>query len=388
VQLATTVVFVALVAGLVFAGYRASLRITGGTDLEVTDPAAPGYVAEVKPTPVDLLVLTDGEDRLAAGVVVAAGPEGSGGVVLPVPKHVAVPGTANLGTPTPPEELRTVEDVFAAGGAEEVRNRLGEGLTFGFSSVTEVPLSTMEELARLAGPIDVTVADNLLELGADGEETLRYRAGQLTLQPEEVVPFLSFNGSNEIVPNQELRHDAVWRALLEGLADVDREQLEPIGRGLGAQGAPSVGELVADLLDDEVRFDTVPLEGVPVPGTLYRYYAPDPAALPAFVVRNVPSPTSGVPGQRARVRVLNGTTDRDALTPIVPKVVAAGGEVTMIGNAGSFDEATTRVEYSAPEARTAAEQIALALGVPAQRVRTQGPISVDVEVVVGGDRSS
>lgn len=387
-QVATTVVFVGLVAGLGWVGYRSTLSITGGSSLEVTDPEAPGFVAEVKPTPVDLLALTDADGALVAGLMLAAGPEGAGGVVMPLPADMSVPGVPGLVPPVRVEDLRTLEQVFDGGGVQELRNRVGESLTFGFTSVAEVPPTTMEELAALAGPITVTIPENVLELQLDGEEVVRYRAGEVTLQPDELGPFLAFSGSNESVPNQELRHDAVWKSLVTALADVDRERLERIGRRGTAEGGPGVGELLAGLLDGEVRYDTVPLEAIPVPDTIYIVYGPDPAALPTFVVRNVPSPTSGVPGQRARVRVLNGTTDPAAVNAVVPKVVGAMGEVTLVGNAESFDVATTRVEFSVPEARFAADQIAQALGVRAQRVDRPAPGSVDVDVVVGGDRTS
>jgi len=105
------------------------------------------------------------------------------------------------------------------------------------------------------------------------------------------------------------------------------------------------------------------------------------------VARVVPFPTSAVPGQRARVELLNGTTDKDAALLVAPKVVAAGGEITLLGNADSFDVTATQVHYPVPEAREAAEEIASALGVTA----TAAPASsggVDVSVIVGSDRTS
>lgn len=390
VQVATSVVFAAAVVVLGYVGYRATLLITGGTNLEVTDPEAPGFVAEVQPTPTDLVAITDAEGNLAAAVILVAGEGGSGGTVIPLPRDMSVPGSTGLVPPVRVEDLRTLEQVFADGGVEELRSRLGEALTFGFSSASVAGPEEFEALARMAGPISITSPDNLLELRPDESEVVRWRAGPVTLQPEEVLPFLSFGGSNESVPNQEVRHEEVWRALLGALEGRGPRELAAAGEpGDGEAGttSPGLAALLGEVLSGDVLYESVPLTPTRVPGTIYIVYPPDAAALPAFVTRTIPSPASGVPGQRARVRVLAGTRDEVAVAAAVPRVVAAGGEVTLMGNAESFDEQTTRVEYVVPEARAAAEAIAAALGTTATR-SPEEVANVDVDVVVGRDRSA
>jgi hypothetical protein len=136
-----------------------------------------------------------------------------------------------------------------------------------------------------------------------------------------------------------------------------------------------------------VRIEPVPITSAPVPGTFMVVYTPDPAALPAYVARTVPFPTSAVPGQRARVRLLNGTTQKQAALLVSPKVVAAGGEISLLGNADSFDVESTEVQYVVREAKPAAEAIATALGVKATKApATAG--SIDVNVIVGRDHAS
>ena len=158
---------------------------------------------------------------------------------------------------------------------------------------------------------------------------------------------------------------------------------------------PSEGEeqeLAAELLADSVgtgtRFELVPMLAVPLnvtpPVTLYRI---DQMAMPTWVASEVPFPISAFPGQRARVELLNGTTDDAALQLVAPKVVGANGEISFTGNAESFEVATSRVEYASDEAKAAAEQIAAALGLTA----TPDPdaaTNVDVVVVVGADQLS
>jgi hypothetical protein len=379
-QIGSTILFLGLLVGLGWAGYQASRKITGGGNAKVTDPNEPGYVAEVRPTPVDMVAVTGTSGALVSTLVVTEGAGGKGGSVSVLPASTYLPQFAESGPVFMPQAM-------AEGGLDGLRQRLGSALTFGFTSAEQVPAATVESLAQQAGPVKVDIVDNLIEKAPNGTETVKYRAGQVTLQPAEVVPFLEFTGADESVPNQTLRHQAVWEALLGALKGKDLS-------GVDAGPAPADGSagsgflgLLPGLLGGDISFDQVPLHVIPVPGTTFVAYAPDQAGMPAFVARFVPFPTAATPGQRARVQLLNGTTNKDAVVLTSPKVVAAGGEISLIGNAESFDVATTRVEYVVPEAKAAAEAIATALGVTATKgAKASG--SVDVDVVVGRDRAT
>ena len=379
-QVISTGLFLALLAGLGWVGYQSSLRITGGNSSKVTDPSEPGYVAEVRPTPVDMVAVTDPSGALASVLVVTEGADGKGGTVSALPATVVAPETGGAG----PVFL---SKALADGGLDGLRQRLGVALTFGFTSAEEVSSATIEALAAAAGPITINNVDNLIERAPNGTETVKYRAGDLTLQPNEITPFLAFAGADESVPNQALRHQAVWEALLGALEGKDLSGIDTGPAPTDGSAEPGFLGILPGLLGGTIAYDQVPLAVVPVPGTLFKAYVPDQAALPTFVARTVPFPTSATPGQRARVRLLNGTTNKDAAVLVSPKVVAAGGEISLIGNAESFDEATTRVEYAVPEARSAADAIAQALGVQATKgAKASG--SIDVDVIVGRDRSA
>lgn len=380
IQGLTTFVFLALLVGLGWAGYQASLHITGGGEAKVTDPNEPGYVAEVRPTPVDMVAVTDGTGKLVSVLVITEGADNKGGTVSVLPASVVAPEFEG----NPPVFLSSA---LADGGLDTLRQRLGTALTFGFTSAEQVPAATVEALATKVGPITINNVDNLIARAENGTETVKYRAGELTLKPSEVVPFLGFAGADESVTNQALRHQAVWEALLKGLQGKDISGIDAGGTQAGA-GSGDTGflGLLPGLLGGNVAYDQVPLTVIPVPGTLFKAYVPDQAAMPTFVARTVPFPTAATPGQRARVRLLNGTTKKDAAVLVAPKIVAAGGEISLIGNAESFDQASTRVEYAVPEARSAAEAIATALGVQATKV-AKGAGSVDVDVIVGQDKA-
>lgn len=383
-QLGSTIAFTALVVALAFTGYRASLLITGGGTSKVTDPKAPGYVAEVRPTPVDLVAVTGEDGSLASVLMVATRPSGSGGTVSVLPSTVSPgPGADN--------SYRSLRALFAEGGLDELRSQLATGMTFGFTSAEQVSAQMMKAITGLAGPITVSNVDNLIDSSDRGKlnydrrsEVVRYRAGEVKLQADQVTPFLAFDGLGESQDSQLLRHEQVWKQLFGALAGKD---LSRLGKDGSSNGGAASADLLTQLVGGDVTFETVPTAPRAVPGTIFTAFTPDPAALPTFVSRVVPFPTSAFPGQRARVELLNGTAKKDAALLVAPKLVAAGGEISLLGNAPSFDVKSTRVEYLAPEARQAAEQMAGALGVKAVAA-TSSSGGVDVRIVVGGDRTS
>ncbi|UDY35754.1 LytR C-terminal domain-containing protein [Dermatobacter hominis] len=388
-QLGTTLAFVALLVGLAVVGYRASLLITGGGTDKVTDPKAPGYVAEVRPTPVDLVAVTTDDGTLAAALIVSSSGGDAGGTVSALPATMSAgPGEDGLYPP--------IGDAYATGGLDELRSVLGTGLTFGFTSAEEVAAGDFKAFTGLAGPLTVKNVDNLIDnsergkIQADPEnESVRYRAGDVVLQPDEVITYLGFAGVGEKPDRQMLRHLTVWEQLLNALKGKDLSAIgaSSAGDGVSGGGASAVAELLSELEGGTVRYEPVPLVQQPIPGTYFTTMVPDAAALPTYVARVVPFPTSATPGQRARVELLNGTSKEDSALLAAPKVVAAGGEISLLGNAGSFDVAATEVEYLAPEAEQAADEIAKALGVTATEATSQSG-GIDVRVTVGGDRTS
>ncbi len=376
--------FAILLVGLVVVGYRASLLITGGGASKVTDPKAPGYVAEVRPTPVDMVAVTGDDGSLASVLIVATSPSGTGGTVSVLPASVAPgPGADNF--------YLTLKALYASGGLDELRSQLATGMTFGFTSAEQLSSQSMKALGGLAGPITVANVDNLVDSPERGKLTMdkatqvvRYRAGEVHLQADQLTPFLGFEGVGEAPDSQLLRHEAVWKQLLTSLKGKDLTQL---GKGSGSNGSGAAVDLLTQLVGGEVSFETVPTAPKPIPGTIFTAFVPDSAALPTYVSRVVPFPTSAYPGQRARVELLNGTGRKEAALLVAPKVVAAGGEISLLGNADSFAVAATKVEYLAPEAKPAAEQIAATLGVRATQA-SSGSGGVDIRVVVGADRTS
>jgi hypothetical protein len=393
VQAGVTALFVVALVGLVLAGWNTALRITGGDSVEVTDPDAPGYVAAVRPTGVTLIAFT-GEPVLVPPADPATGgvPSGattpslatmllvierSGGdrTLVPIPASITLWDFED----SVPADATTV---FASGGIDVLRLRLGADLTFGTTSAVTAPVSMLDDLAASVGPVTISLPDDVLQAGADGEVMVRYPAGTLTLEPSAVAEFMSFPGLDESKANRALREQLVWEALLGAAGGSGAPLTIPT---LG-EDAAAVAELIEDSVDPATRFELVPLTALPLfvdpPATIYRI---DQAAMPTWVAAEVPFPVSAFPGQRARVELLNGTADDSALQLVAPTIVAANGEIAVTGNAESFDVAVSRVEYSSGKAQAAADQIAEALGVTATDTADL-PADVDVVVVVGADK--
>jgi hypothetical protein len=372
-QVVFTVVAAGLLVALVAVGWRSAMRITGGSDEIVTDPAAPGYVAEVRPTPVTLIAVTGDGEELIALLIVIDDPGTDGVTAVAMSPHTLLWDFEESGP-------KSAVNVFAEGGPDVLALRLGADLGFGSTETLVVPGSAVVELASGDGPVEISISDEVFsgEPDADpGDVELRYPSGRLELQPEEVDDFLAFTGYRESETARALRSAAVWEAVAgRVVAEADVPDDEDL---------VAFVELLARLDEPSTTYQVVPMTPVPLnvapPVTIYRI---DSEAMPAWVARNVPFPKAAYPGQLATVALLDGSGDAAALSRVAPTVVGAGAEIALTGNAESFDIATTRVEYHREEANAAAEEIAAALGVTA---RAGDRSSVDVTVVVGKDRA-
>jgi LytR cell envelope-related transcriptional attenuator len=125
-------------------------------------------------------------------------------------------------------------------------------------------------------------------------------------------------------------------------------------------------------------------------------FAPDDARIPELVSRAVPFPLSPSPGRRVRVRLLNGTPDADLTPAAARQLVEAGAEITIAGNAATFDVSETTFAYESSEQRDEAEQLADAFGVGSVEEgggASESPSAtaaaaedeIDVTIVLGSD---
>ncbi len=381
-----TFLFVVALIGLGFVGWKSALKITGGRVSEVTDPAAPNFIAKVEPTNVDLVAVTAADGSLVTALLLLSDPAGKQkGADAAANTVVVVSGGLILwefeGAPP-----FSAANIYASGGIDALSLRLGADLTFGTTSSSEVPSTVIDELAAAAGPLEINLPDNVLGPDESGALVVKYPAGALVLPPEQVTEFLGFLGAEEQELSRSLRLQMVWVKLLEAVGASESSTKSSLSLPSSAsQGLKSFAELFSQMSNAQISLTTLPTTEI----VLYvsppvRVNQIDELAIAGWVGEFVPFPVSAYPGQRATVSMLNGTTDKRLLNLSAPKVVAGGGQISLAGNAASFDLATSTVEYTESGSKAAAEAIAQQLGLPATLITDQNS-NVDVTVTMGQD---
>lgn len=371
-----TLVFVAGLGVLGWQGYRTGLDLRGGSSLDAPrDPTAPGYEAQVRPTQVHLVTHQTAGGTIGDVWLLVEGPDRKGGAVIVVPSVMVVA----------PEgmEAQNLERLAKSGGLDKVREAVERAVGLGVTDATEVPYQQMVELMSVPGGISFTNPDTVVQSSPNGDRQIVHAAGSLTLEGADAVAYLDRYSDGE---NQIKRHSRgqvlveAWLAALAkkgGAPSLDAAQT----------GGVDLTSIVDDLAAGPVTVTEVPLEAVPIPGASgFNVFRPAASQMPEFVSRLVPFPASAFPGQRARTRILDGVPDPAKRLEAALPVVAAGGEVIILGNASSFGRTATTVEYHDPSKAQAATAIAARFGVTATQSPNQTD-AYDVTVTLGSDAS-
>lgn len=367
-----TVVFVAGLVTLGWKGYSTSLELRGAASLDARpkDPKKPGYEAQVRPTEVRLLAHTTASGALGDLQVLVEGPRGtdggpgSGGTVVFVPSVLVV--TPQGGTPT------NLEKLFEAQGFEAVVTAVAEVLNAGITSPTLLTHEEMVALLQPAGTLTFENPDTIYETSAPGKREILFPAGQVSLDAQQAVDFLDRYAEGENQIKRHTRGQALWDAWLASLAKIP-----------APASGDDPGAILARLAAGTHSTQAIPIQSVPIPGSDgFSVFRPDAAAMGPFVAGVVPFPTAGTPGQRLRVRLLNGTTDLGANLTAVPKVTGAGGEVVLLGNASRFGATSTTVEYGDATLAPRVEALAAAVGGTATTIEETSD-AFDVTITLG-----
>ncbi|MFN8050596.1 MAG: LytR C-terminal domain-containing protein [Acidimicrobiales bacterium] len=408
-----TVVCVAGLGGLGYRGYELARQMKGGaTSKVITDPAAPGFVAAVDPTPVHLLALTNADDALSALIVLVPATSGGGGnVVWSLGELVVdVDGTAT-----------SLADVYKSDGLAATRSEFEKVLGFGVSDATVVGPDELSALAEPVSPLTIKNPDPIT-VESKGKRTEKFKAGTLALDADELDEFLTIRAAGEAPENRSTRAGVVISALAKALAESgngsattgggssssagstgstgasapgDTESSETTGgsSGTSAKGSGDGSGLVTDagvdlgavfgsLGANRIDFTVLPMKRQSFSGSFL--YKPDAEGIAAKLADVVQFPVSSFPGQRPRVRILNGTSDVSKAKAVAPDVARAGGEVLLVGNANKFDAATTSVVYSSDSFADIAQRIATLFGVKAELSPNMSD-AADIDVVIGAD---
>jgi hypothetical protein len=363
---AAMVVLIASVPVLVYAGYSTVLNTTEGRAVDpVDDPAEPDYQANVSPTPVELVAEVASDGTLVGAVVLSLTSGAGGGALVFLPAGTVVPAAAGGGT---------LATAWKAGQAEGLRRAAAVVLRNGFDGVAVIDPARWAELVTAVGPLAITNPDKLP--AANGAPA--FASGALELAPDQVAAYVAARRPNESDLNRLARQQLVWEAWLATVA-----KSSSAGRIPGETTA-GLGRFVAGLAAG--ARSTVVLPVTPVTdGSVVDGFSPRAADAASLLANVVPFPTGDQPGDRIRVRILDGV-GLPGLTLAAAKVlVPAGAEVAIVGNADHFGYTTTEVLAIGDAAQPSAATMQQALGLGSVAPSEVLDDVVEVTVVLGDD---
>jgi LytR cell envelope-related transcriptional attenuator len=352
-------------AGLVAVGLAQVRGSTAGQYIDPTlQPDDPGYAAFVTPTPTMLVLLRGSDGDLTGAALLALQAGDDGGAVIVMPAATQVPYG---------EVPFTLARAYADGDAVGVTGLVEGALEVAVHDTIEVDDQRWATLVEPVGSVSLRLDSPVGE----------WSAGTVSLEPDEVGRFLSVREPEESGLSRAGRQEIFWRAWLE---EVARGGDEAIAGELDS----GLGRFVRGLsrgADVDSLAVTVTL------GQSGEEFAIDTGLAGEQIARSVPYPQSPAPGVRPRVRLLNGTSDRDLTATVAELLVAEGAEITISGNASSFDEPTTRISYADSTLRATATgyRELLGTGVVEQESSGQDAAAVDeaeridVTVILGAD---
>jgi anionic cell wall polymer biosynthesis LytR-Cps2A-Psr (LCP) family protein len=368
------VVLVGLVASIPVLGYIGYGLISdskdgtfSGTQLTATDP---GYEAPVDPSPTAVAIQYDDEHRpVGLTFLSLSGGEGGGSVIfVPLDTEVSEP---SYGV----DRLRTAYDVVAdrpTVARARLASQVGRLLNVGVNEIIDLDNAGWEQLIGPVGPLTI---DNPDEIDLGFGQIIP--SGTTTLTAAQTGPYLAATVEGESDLNRLARHEAVWTAWMEQLAASGKAEAVP------GESTAGISKFAQALASGDVTFDTLPVNSVPGPVTMFRI---DKDEVNQLITDTVASPTAAVPGSRFTVRLLNGVSPDGIPSDLVRQIVGRGGAVTVLGNGPQFDTEDTSIVYANPEDKDLASLVAASIGAKGKvRLDREAPDTVDLTIVLGKD---
>lgn len=354
-------------------GTKAVLDSTDGEEIVVVnDPTEPGFLAFTTPTPTLIVAHTDDADRLV-GVSVLAQTALEGGASLTVLSgDLLLPDITGV----------VLTQTYADGGVEALETAIAEWFGAGFTDDPMV-MST-ERLASFFAqvePIPFALVDDLVIDDGEGGVEVVYGTGERAFASDDLAAVYEWRNPGEPDATRFDRQRDVWEAWLSEIAEAENllEATLPFDEGLPPYlRAMATG--TADITIPPIAPLSFDREVAPV-----YVLAEDDAAWPGQrALETIPLPIASSPGARPIVAVLDGTGDASNRAAALPAVVAAGAEVTIIGNAFEFGVERTVVAYHLEENAAMAADLASTLGVDVVFEENPNEV-VDLTVTIGAN---
>lgn len=312
-----------------------------------------------------LIAQQDAKGNAASLVLLVPAARDKGGTIVLIPPG-AMAEVASLG-------LQPVGQALGLGGQQRldatVENLLGA--TIGTTVVLDD--TRLAELVQPAGALSVRIEKRVEQVGATGQVDILYEPGLQQVQPADVPALLSVKGDGSDL-DRLVRHQRFFEAWLA--------RLKTLPSAVPAQ-PPALHAAVLALLNGPITTNVLPVRslGTTEDGELYQV---DQTGLRAMVGTVFPGPRPGA-SVRPRVQILNGTGAVGLAQQVADKLVPAGVEVKLTGNAGRLDYLQTEIVFYDRKDQAVAERVQKALGV-GRLVLSRNPIDVvDVTVIVGRD---
>jgi hypothetical protein len=375
--LATMAALIGGGAALTVAGVNLVRNSTAGRYVAPTaGPDDPGYQAYVVPTPTMAVVQRGDDGELVSVSMLAIGSSDDGGAVVLVPASTLTRPTTSADSRTSRSgQPRTMADVYRQGGAGGVVTAVADLLGVAIPEHLEVDDTRWASLVAPVAPVDLQLAKSVGE----------WRSGDVSLAAADVGPFLRARVAGESEVERIDRQADFWTAWL------------PLVRDAGADALPGetdvgIGRFVRSLASGSPSIVPLPGEAAGGDGSVPETFGPHDERLAELVARAVPYPVSPSPGRRIRVRLLNGTPEPGLTSAAASRLVRGGAEITIAGNAPTFDETETLMVYGRPDQRDKALWLATMFG--GGQIEPDPAASdevaddeIDVTVILGADAS-
>lgn len=319
---------------LIQEGFDEVLDSQEGATLEVVvDPDAPGFEAFVEQT-WSLLIASEDTDGRLVGVTIFAVVDrhNGGGTVLILPPESKFAG-------------RTLAENHEMTGIEGLRSAVVGLLDVEFSDTALLTPPRLLSLVEPAGTLTVLPSAEIIS-------------------SSDAVDYLSRSLDNPM--DRALRQESWWRAWFGKVAST----LNP---------SDHLPEIAIELVDAAAAISKGDVRVVAWPSV-----APAADWIQNTVIETFPFPIPVTPGSRTTVRLLNGHGSFDLDDLARELLVAAGAEVSVIGNFEEFDVIGTRVVYRDPALVNEAARLAVVVGGGTLHDPLLSPVA-DLTIVMGAD---
>lgn len=317
-------------------GAREFLDSSGGRITEaITDPAAPGFEAIVETTPVQFVMLTDGDGELASAAIMSQALDEAGGALVVFPGAIEIAETS-------------LRDVFGSQGGAATADVVSQQVNVAFENVSVVGEDEWADLLSELGPVPIDIPDRLVRRDAVGTASLVFESGRGSIQPEFMPLYVGWQNPDEKSFVWLSRQFGLWEAFIDAAA------ANPAAIGGESPFAVMLRSILQGTWDlREVDYTVEPDD---------RTIVLDEDLLSGVMVELVPFPQPATNGGRARVRLLDGVGNSEAIFAHAATLVGAGAQITVLGNDTEFGLGRTRIVVHDPDARQWADDFGAALG--------------------------